>query len=187
MPPGTRRRGVGPPRRSARTAVLNANGKRASADTNRVEWRGERRSSRLGGTVDTESDAAPHPKRARTEESTTSGGSARAISVGVSGVIQKEGSGLKIKIQGATAIRPSEVAIEQIAGKKKSKYWFYAVEPAPGLPPRSAEMGTDAVPRAGMNGLAYEASSGTNRSVSSGTGVENYGGHSVSPGPTSDG
>lgn len=176
-----------PSRRSARTAALNANGKAASLDTNRVEWRGERRSSRLGGTTDTDNDLAPYPKRARTEESTTSGGgSARAVSVCASGVAHEEGSGLKLKIQGAAAIRPTEVAIEQLKGKKKSKYWFYAVEPVAATPSGPSES-TVSVPIPRLNGHATDGASSTNRSVSSGTGADSYGGHSVSPGPTSDG
>lgn len=39
------------------------------------------------------------------------------------------GSGLKIKINGAAAIKPTETAVESVAGKKKSKFWYYAVEP----------------------------------------------------------
>lgn len=42
------------------------------------------------------------------------------------------GSNKKIKINGAAAVKPTETAVEAIAGKKKSKFWFYAVEPVPG-------------------------------------------------------
>jgi hypothetical protein len=176
-----------PSRRSARTAALTANGKVVSLDTNRVEWRGDRRSSRLGGATDTDNDLAPHPKRARTEESTTSGGgSARAVSVCAPGIAHEEGSGLKIKIQGAAAIRPTEVAIEQLKGKKKSKYWFYAVEPA-AITPSGLSERTVSMPIPRLNGHAADGAYGTNRSGSSGTGVDSYGGHSVSPGSTSDG
>jgi hypothetical protein len=31
---------------------------------------------------------------------------------------------------GAAAIKPTEVALEQITGRKKSRFWYYAVEPA---------------------------------------------------------
>ena len=46
-------------------------------------------------------------------------------------------------------LRPNEVALPSVAGKKKSKFWFYAVEPVPGapLPP------TDSPPLAGPSGL----------------------------------
>jgi hypothetical protein len=36
---------------------------------------------------------------------------------------------LKINLPGAAAVKPTEVAMEQVAGKKKSRFWFYAVEP----------------------------------------------------------
>jgi hypothetical protein len=34
-----------------------------------------------------------------------------------------------VKTSGAAALKPTEVAMEQIAGRKKSKFWVYAVEP----------------------------------------------------------
>jgi hypothetical protein len=37
----------------------------------------------------------------------------------------------KTKGNGAAAVKPTEIAVEQLGGKKKSKFWFYAVEPAP--------------------------------------------------------
>jgi hypothetical protein len=52
--------------------------------------------------------------------------------MGTSGTAQGDPSGLKLKIRGAAAVKPTEVAMDQIAGRKKSKFWFYAVEPAPG-------------------------------------------------------
>ena len=76
------------------------------------------------------------PKRARTEESTTSSGS-----VGLPGpeVAPPEGE-QKVKNEGATAMKPSEVPMEQVNGKKKSKFWYYAVEPVAG-PARSSILG----------------------------------------------
>lgn len=44
-------------------------------------------------------------------------------------------NGLKINISGAAALKPTEIALEQIAGKKRSKFWVYAVEPIPGPAP----------------------------------------------------
>lgn len=52
--------------------------------------------------------------------------------MGTSGTAQGDSSGLKLKIRGAAAVKPTEVAMDQIAGRKRSKFWFYAVEPAPG-------------------------------------------------------
>ena len=44
-------------------------------------------------------------------------------------------NGLKLKISGAAALKPTEIALEQIAGKRRSKFWVYAVEPIPGAEP----------------------------------------------------
>ena len=41
-------------------------------------------------------------------------------------------NGIKVKRSGAAALKPTEVAVEQIAGRKKSKFWVYAIEPIPG-------------------------------------------------------
>ncbi|KAF7784080.1 hypothetical protein Agabi119p4_245 [Agaricus bisporus var. burnettii] len=121
-----------PTRRSARTAVLNANGKReGSSESSWGGWKGERRSTRLG--FQDPFDERP-PKRARTEESTTSAGeSLDAISI-TNGQVEASNDGkssakVKVKATGAAALKPNEVAMEQIAGKKRSKFWVYAVEP----------------------------------------------------------
>lgn len=37
-----------------------------------------------------------------------------------------------MKTSGAAAVKPTEVVVEQVAGKKKSKFWYYAVEPTNG-------------------------------------------------------
>ncbi|KAF5352367.1 hypothetical protein D9756_005980 [Leucocoprinus leucothites] len=125
-------------RRSTRMAVLNANGKReGSADSNLDSWRGERRSARLGFRDPFDVDERP-PKRARTKESTTSIGSADASSTTSAQAndsmdTNENGIGnIKVKKTGAAALKPTEVAMEQVAGKKKSKFWVYAVEPIPG-------------------------------------------------------
>ncbi|KAJ7110032.1 hypothetical protein C8R44DRAFT_270447 [Mycena epipterygia] len=119
-------------RRSTRTAVLNANGKRETAQEEPwAQWRGERRSTRLGAPADTQLDPEPPNKRARTEDSTMSTGSADAASTTSHGAK----NGLKLKTSGAAALKPTEIALEQIAGKKRSKFWVYAVEPIPGAEP----------------------------------------------------
>ncbi|TFK94374.1 hypothetical protein K466DRAFT_642164 [Polyporus arcularius HHB13444] len=112
------RRGAGRTRRSTRT-----NGSRGKDEWS--EWRGERRSTRLGAPADVQVDGPP-PKRARTDDSAVSGTSGDAPETNGSG------SNKKIKINGAAAVKPTETAVEAIAGKKKSKFWFYAVEPVPG-------------------------------------------------------
>ena len=120
---GSKSRGGGAtaPRRSTRT-----NGSHPQEEWS--EWRGERRSVRLGAPADTQLDEPP-PKRARTDDSAMSGNSGDAPSTN-----GNLGGGLKIKINGAAAIKPTETAVEAIAGKKKSKFWYYAVEPVAGAP-----------------------------------------------------
>jgi len=118
-------------RRSTRTATkVNANGKRESSSDSWSHWRGERRSSRLGGP-EVQFDMEPPPKRARTEDSTMSANSAEAGPASTNGGVQ---NGLKLKKSGAAALKPTEIALEEIAGKKRSKFWVYAVEPIPNAP-----------------------------------------------------
>ncbi|KAG6901469.1 hypothetical protein C0995_011489 [Termitomyces sp. Mi166 len=114
-------------RRSTRTAAakLNSNGKRESSTESWSHWRGERRSSRLASEPNL--DANP-TKRARTEDSTLSTNSAEAASAPMASMTQ---NGIKLKNSGAAALKPNEIALEQIAGKKRSKFWVYAVEPIP--------------------------------------------------------
>ncbi|KIO08612.1 hypothetical protein M404DRAFT_366444 [Pisolithus tinctorius Marx 270] len=99
-------------------------GKRPSPEFSAHEWRGERRSTRLGTSEDMQLDRPP--KRARTEESGSSPGSAAAGNILAPSTTN--GSS-KPKTDGAAAVKPTEIAVEQVGGKKKSKYWFYAVEP----------------------------------------------------------
>ncbi|KAG7452329.1 uncharacterized protein BT62DRAFT_1071479 [Guyanagaster necrorhizus] len=118
------------PRRSTRTSA-RSNGKReASADDPWGSWRGERRSTRLGAPADTQFDAGPPTKRARTADSTVSTNSGDLRISPVDPPLQTSKNGLGIKASGAAALKPTEVALEQIAGKKRSKYWVYAVEPS---------------------------------------------------------
>ena len=78
MENGSRGRRRGPPaertRRSTRTAVLNANNKREPSEDPWADWRGERRSTRLGAPVQTQfdDDGASARKRARTDDSSMS-------------------------------------------------------------------------------------------------------------------
>ena len=143
-------------RRSSRTAAkLNMNGKREGSSDSWGQWRGERRSSRLGAPPEVQLDYEPPPKRARTEESTMSAHSVDIPSNPTNGVSEGAASSLKIKISGAAALRPTEIAMEQVAGKKKSKFWVYAVEPIPGAaqPPLGATEGsTNDLAPSDMNG-----------------------------------
>lgn len=119
-------------RRSARSAVVNSNGKREGSSDSGI-WRGERRSSRLSGP-DAWHDSEPSRKRARTEESTESvhsNDASAADKIVVS-------NGVRVKASGAAALKPTEIALEQIAGKKRSKFWVYAVEPIPDAQPSLA-------------------------------------------------
>lgn len=118
------------PRRSTRTSTMNANGKREGSSDDSWLWRSERRSSRLAGG-EALLDVEPSRKRARTEESTTSTHSNDVAPPDNHGV----SNGVRIKNIGAAALKPTEIALEQIAGKKRSKFWVYAVEPIPGTSP----------------------------------------------------
>lgn len=129
-----------PQRRSTRAAVVEASFKRKAAEE--PEWRGERRSRRLGALPDTQLDEPP-AKRARTEESSVPSQS-RSHSAAPSGTgsaaagPSKNGTnGLKLKLSSAAALKPNEIALDKIKGKRPSKFWVYAVEPAPGATPDS--------------------------------------------------
>ncbi|KAG2756416.1 hypothetical protein P692DRAFT_20852863 [Suillus brevipes Sb2] len=117
---GRRQPGATAQRRSTRATKT----KRLSPDLSAFEWKGERRSARLGPSEETPVERPS--KRARTEESTMSSTSASWPPVlpaeNLNGVS-------KAKVNGAAAVKPTEIAVEQLGGKKKSKFWFYAVEP----------------------------------------------------------
>jgi hypothetical protein len=118
-------------RTSGRRSARNASGSTNGNDT-WSHWRGERRSSRLGAPPEVQLDDFPR-KRARTEEST---GSISSADFGhdrySSGTPAGETSGARsTKIHGAASVKPTEIAMEQVGSKKKSKFWFYAVEPIP--------------------------------------------------------
>ena len=115
-------------RRSTRAAAINSATKRSAAETESwTRWRGERRSTRLGAPPETQLDEPPS-KRARTEDtlSVKSGISDMAIDSPDNSPVEKP---LPVKHSGAAAIKPTEVAMEQIGGRKKSRFWYYAVEP----------------------------------------------------------
>ncbi|KAG1783504.1 hypothetical protein EV702DRAFT_1190527 [Suillus placidus] len=117
---GRRQPGATAQRRSTRATKT----KRPSPDLSAFEWKGERRSARLGPSEETPVERPS--KRARTEESTMS-----STSAGWPLVLPAENSNgvSKAKANGAAAVKPTEIAVEQLGGKKKSKFWFYAVEP----------------------------------------------------------
>ncbi|KAL0579444.1 hypothetical protein V5O48_002550 [Marasmius crinis-equi] len=122
-------------RRSTRTAVLNANGKREAAEDPFDHWRGERRSARLGAPPEMQLDYEPSVKRARTEDSSMATNSSPGPSDSTSPAPDTKPLNLHVKTTGAAALKPTEVALEAFAGKKRSKFWVYAVEPAPGAAP----------------------------------------------------
>lgn len=55
-----------------------------------------------------------------------------------------DANGIKVKKNGAAAVKPTEVALEQVAGRKRSKFWYYAVEPIPNAPTTNDPGGVDA-------------------------------------------
>ena len=63
----------------------------------------------------------PPPKRARTADSAVSGNSSDVAPHNTKAA--SAAGGLKIKVNGAAAVKPTETAVEAIAGKKKSKFW----------------------------------------------------------------
>lgn len=107
---GRRRRGNGDTtelRRSSRTAAAHTNGHIKQEDE-WGSWRGERRSSRLGAPPETQFDGPSPNKRARTVDSTTSEAPSTT---------SVEGNGRMTN--GAAALKPTEMAMDQVAGKSK--------------------------------------------------------------------
>lgn len=113
-------------RRSTRTAMLNTNGKRESSSDS-WQWPERRSTRRAAQHSEPESDGNHPRKRSRTVESTEGGTPAP-----LEGSSNGAQNGIKVKKTGAAALKPTEVAMEQVAGKKRSKYWVYAVEPVSG-------------------------------------------------------
>jgi hypothetical protein len=108
-------------RRSTRAAATSRVNAKRTAPDDWTQWRGERRSTRLGASDITQDvTTAPEPKRAKTDESSVS-----TYSDGHS----SKGTGPSK--DSASALKPTEFASDQVGGRKKSKFWYYAVEPAP--------------------------------------------------------
>ena len=63
---------------------------------------------------------APEPKRAKTDESSVSA---------YSDAHSSKGTGPSK--ESASALKPTEFAADRVNGRKKSKFWYYAVEPVP--------------------------------------------------------
>jgi hypothetical protein len=123
-------------RRSTRAAAISSTAKRSAADTDPwTRWRGERRSTRLGAPPEAQLDEPPS-KRARTEDtlSVKSGISDMAIDSSVDLPVAPVEKPLQVVHSGAAVIKPTEVAMEQIGGRKKSRFWYYAVEPVSAPP-----------------------------------------------------
>lgn len=137
---------------------MNANGKREGSSDSWL-WRSERRSSRLAGGEPL-LDVEPPQKRARTEESTTSTYSNDLVPPGNHGA----SNGVRVKTVGAAALKPTEIALEQIAGKKRSKFWVYAVEPIPGAPPSSEPSLTNEEGLSDVNGRVANNGNKSSRS-----------------------
>ncbi|EJD03578.1 uncharacterized protein FOMMEDRAFT_105676 [Fomitiporia mediterranea MF3/22] len=148
-------------RRSERTATKNANGKRGSDGF--VDWRVERRSTRLGKNPDFTIDGGPSTKRARTEERSVSSAPSDTM---VSPVMSGNNNGPSKK-NGITNVKENEVAVEVVPGKKKSKFWYYAVEPAPGPTPSSPAQ-SSSTENLDLNGLEL------NGKAENGTAVNGY-------------
>ncbi|THH11607.1 hypothetical protein EW145_g527 [Phellinidium pouzarii] len=147
-------------RRSQRTSTRNANGKRPSDASG--EWRGERRSTRLGANPEVSEE--PSAKRARTDERSISSAPSDNL---ISPVLSSNGT--SVGKNGAAAVKGNEVAVEQVAGKKKSKFWFYAVEPAPNATAAS-EVPTDGVENLEIN--SHSRANGEGSQGSSGASIE---------------
>jgi len=121
-------------RRSTRAATVSSTARHSAAEADPwTQWRGERRSTRLGAPPETQLDEDPPSKRARTEDtlSVKSGMSDMAIDSSVDAPAERP---LEVKHSGAAVIKPTEVAMDQIKGRKKSRFWYYAVEPIPAAP-----------------------------------------------------
>jgi len=84
----------------------------------------------LGAPPEAQLDGPPS-KRARTEDtlSVKSGVSDKVIDSPVASPVERPLQ--QVKHSGAAVVKPTEVAMDQIAGRKKSRFWYYAVEPIP--------------------------------------------------------
>jgi hypothetical protein len=98
----------------------------------------------LGAPPEAQVDEPPS-KRARTEDtlSVKSGVSDMVIDSPIDSPVENP---LPMKHSGAAAIKPTEVAMEQIGGRKKSRFWYYAVEPV-SAPPAAVQGNESGNPR----------------------------------------
>jgi len=64
---------------------------------------------------------------------------------------------LPVKHSGAAAIKPTEVAMEQIGGRKKSRFWYYAVEPISTAPVAAPAHGNGNIRGAGSDFTSSES------------------------------
>ncbi|KIJ26909.1 hypothetical protein M422DRAFT_216084 [Sphaerobolus stellatus SS14] len=122
-------------RRSTRSAVTNGNGNRNG------EWRGERRSTRLGAASN-QSLELPPAKRRRTVGSATPS-------------LPDDQMDVDSDPANPTILRANEVALPAVEGKKRSKFWFYAVEPNPNA-------AAAPLPEPGASGSTNGNANGTN-------------------------
>lgn len=82
--------------------------------------------------------------------------------------------------RGAAAMKPTETAVEVVPGKKKSKFWYYAVEPIAGaqapaaIPPATRASLHDAGEDVPMNGLHIDDRSESAPSCQSQDDVDMY-------------
>ncbi|VDB86586.1 unnamed protein product [Peniophora sp. CBMAI 1063] len=136
-------------RRSARNAATNGNS-HANGNGHGREWRGERRSARFAGPQLDDSEGPPR-KRARTADTASSDADGMSVDGGSVAGGNDGGAGFDAKAR--AKIKDTETAVEQLAGRKKSKFWFYAVEPIPGA-------ATSAESAAGRGGEASEEQGG---------------------------
>lgn len=95
-----------------------------------LEWRGERRSSRLGNAPPIAFDDDDLPPSAKRAKSSLGGSSVPPDDLPV-------GSG-----SGAGPSTTPIVDAAPLVGKKKSKFWYYTVEPIPGAPAGNADAGS---------------------------------------------
>lgn len=86
-------------------------------------------------------------KRARTEDSTTSSGSVGLLGPDVAPPESEKG----VINEGTASIKVNEIPVEQVNGKKKSKFWYYAVEPV-ARPARSSIHGSKVLATTNGNG-----------------------------------
>lgn len=100
--------------------------KRESSAESSSQWRGERRSTRLGAPSDMQLDEPPS-KRVKTSDKLP------PTQPDVFMPLNGNHTTLAGKTNpGAATLKATEYAVDQLPGKRSSKYWIYAVEPVTG-------------------------------------------------------